>query len=304
MSDLVSKILDRDVSRAQIEPIRIIAEPLLQDVIDDAVGVFARCSHTAPDGDANLGILPPFHHIIEMVDGVQVLLAESGVAASLPVLRSAFEALVGIKYVLKENSENRALCYVVADLKDRIRWYDSMDPRTDRGTQYRQDIGLKDNPDYPIPPLDEVERGRAQIEGLLEQPLFRPHSDEYERTRRARKGIPPWFSLYEGPRNLRELTRVTGDLDDYVILYSHWSKTAHAVDLSSQLGEKEGIATIRVIRSPQNIEQQYLFATYFLLEAGRLILGYYRQGELVRYAKWYKERISTRLERLEAIETE
>lgn len=304
MSDLAAKLLDREVSRAQIEPIRSIGEPLLHKVIDEAVTVFTRCSHTAADGDVNLGILPPFHHVIEMSDGVQILLGESGVAASLPVLRSAFEALVGLKYVLREDTEARALCYVVSDLKDRIRWYDSMDPNTDRGKQYRQDIDLANNPDYPIPAFEEVDKGRRRLQQLLEQPLFKPHSEEYDRTKRLRKRTPPWYSLHDGPRHLRELTKATGDLDDYTVLYSQWSKTTHGVDLSRQLSEQEGVATIRVIRSPEGIQQSYLFAVYFVLEAMRLVLAYYRPGELERHAEWYKREISGSLERLESIKTE
>ena len=167
MAGLASTLLDRDLARAQIDPIRRLGDPLLRQVIDEGVAVFERCNQTAPDGDVNLGVLFPFHHILEMADGVQILLAESGVAVSQPVLRSAFEALVGLKYVLSNNTEVKALCYVVADLKDRIRWYDSMDPTTDRGRRYREDVGVENKPGFPIPAVDDVRRARSQ---RLEEP--------------------------------------------------------------------------------------------------------------------------------------
>ncbi len=304
MAGLAPTLLDRDIARAQIDPIRRLGDPLLRQVIDEGVAVFERCNQSAPDGDVNLGVLFPFQHILEMADGAQILLAESGVTASQPVLRSAFEALVGLKYVLSNNTEVKALCYVVADLKDRIRWYDSMDPTTDHGRRYREDVGIENKPGFPIPAIDDVRRARSQLEGLLLQPPYREHADEYDRLLRARKRRPHWYSLYDGPASFRELTSVTGDLDDFVILYGQWSKTTHAVDLARQLGREGGVATIQIIRAPDGIEQRYLFAIYFVLEATRRVLQHYRPGELERYARWYKQSVSVPLERLEQIETD
>jgi len=63
-------ILDRDTARVQTREIRELAGPVLRKVVDEAAGVFERCSQTAKDGDENLGILMPLHHAIEMLDGV------------------------------------------------------------------------------------------------------------------------------------------------------------------------------------------------------------------------------------------
>ena len=57
----MSGLLDRDLSVAQTREIRELGRPVLQSVVDTAVGVFERSSQTAGDGDANLGILMPFH---------------------------------------------------------------------------------------------------------------------------------------------------------------------------------------------------------------------------------------------------
>lgn len=78
----MSGLLDRDLSVAETREIRELGRPVLQSVVDTAVGVFERSSQTAGDGDANLGILMPFHHAIEMLDGVEVLLDGSCVVAS------------------------------------------------------------------------------------------------------------------------------------------------------------------------------------------------------------------------------
>ena len=70
----MNSILDRDTALAQTREIRELGSPILRSVIDEAAGIFERSSQTAPDGDENLGILMPFHHAIEMLDGAEVLL--------------------------------------------------------------------------------------------------------------------------------------------------------------------------------------------------------------------------------------
>lgn len=303
MGDATSTtVLDREIARVQIEKVRDLCSPVLREVIDEGVGIFERCSQTAPDGDENLGILFPFHHLLEMADGIDVLLAESAVVASHPLLRAVFEALLGIKYVLSEDTARRALSYVVADVKARVAWYEDMDPETDRGKQFRAETGLRRADGFPFPDVEQTRAAKANLEKMLAREPYDELTREFERLRKRRNRKPAWYSLFDGPGNLRELARDVGELPNYDILYRQWSKTTHAADLDRQLTAGNSGAAVRVIRSPIGIETRYIFAINFVLETSRHILEHYRRGELERQSKWYMEKISPQLKRIEAIE--
>ena len=78
----MNRLLDREASLVQSDEIRELGRPVLRSVVNEAVGIFERSSRTPGNGDENLGILMPFHHAIEMLDGVEVLLDASCVVAS------------------------------------------------------------------------------------------------------------------------------------------------------------------------------------------------------------------------------
>ena len=296
----MTRILDRDISVAQTREVRDIGRPILRSVIDETTGIFERCSETAPDGDENLGILMPLHHLIEMLDGTEVLLDQSCVVASATTLRSAYEASLAVRYVLQDDTSRRALCYVAGDILDRIRWYEEKDPNTERGKTFRRDMKIGPDSDFPMPDPDFAKNRVATLRTLLATPEYAAITAEHARLVERRRN-PPWYSLFDGPASLRGLAERLGAVDDYLILYRTWSRTAHAVDLERQLTSQEGEGAVHVIRAPLGIPGMYQLACGLGVEAARPVLEYYRPGELTRFAAWFLNSIQPVLEKLGAI---
>ncbi len=73
--------------------------PLLRELVNHATLVYVRCSR-APDRDRiageNEGLAPAvlYQQIIELTDSLEVLMSESCVNGAVPLLRSAFEAIL------------------------------------------------------------------------------------------------------------------------------------------------------------------------------------------------------------------
>lgn len=107
------KLLERDLSLAISEQTRRVVGPVLREVVDQGLAVFERCSVTAKGRDEQFGILTPFLHVMEMLDGVEVLLDASAVVPAQVVLRGAFEALLTVEFVTERDTEQRAAAYVV-----------------------------------------------------------------------------------------------------------------------------------------------------------------------------------------------
>ena len=70
----MANFLDRETALAQTRNIRGLGAPILLALTDWGAEIFERCSGTAPNGEEDLGILMPLHHLVEMLDGIEVLL--------------------------------------------------------------------------------------------------------------------------------------------------------------------------------------------------------------------------------------
>ena len=289
-------LLDRETSLVQTREIRELGGPVLRSVVDEAVGIFQRSSQTAAGADENLGILMPFHHAIEMLDGVKVLLDESCVVASHTPLRSAYEASLAVRYVLADDIEQRALSYVVGDIYERLHWYEEHDPESNRGKQFISEMGLAEGSDFPMPNLADAE----PLKNMLAREPFAPIAEAYERVSRETSGRVKWYSLFGGPRSVKDLARSLGQLDDYLVLYRMLSKTVHATDMSRQLTKThDGTApAVTVVRSPMGMPHTYVSSISIGVEVTKAIMEHYRSGESTRFAKWYLEEVSPVAEQL------
>ena len=81
------------------EPVRS-ASLLLREVLNYASNVFGRCDHSSGTGDGPILLL--YLHMIQMIDGVEVLLSQCCVDAAIPLLRSSFECLLAMDYILED----------------------------------------------------------------------------------------------------------------------------------------------------------------------------------------------------------
>ena len=122
-------LLERDISIEQTREIREMAGPILRSVVDESANLFGRSFETSDNQkDKNFVALMSFHHVIEMLDGVEVLLDRSCVVASQPPLRSAFEASLVMRHVLADTTEANAQRYIAHAIRNRIKWLDEYAP--------------------------------------------------------------------------------------------------------------------------------------------------------------------------------
>ena len=298
----MSSLLDRETSLAQTHEIRALGGPVLRRVVDEAVGIFERCSQTGAGADENLGILMPFHHAIEMLDGVEVLLDRSCVVASYTPLRSAFEVSLAVRYVLAGDIKRRALSYVVGDTYEWIHWYEEHDPESNRGKQFISEMGLAEGSDFPMSNLADAE----PLKTMLAREPFAPIAEEYKRVSRKTSGRVKWYSLFGGPKSVKDLAGSLGQLDDYLIFYREMSKTVHGTDLSGRLiTAQDGTSTsVSAVRSPIGMPRTYALSIYIGSEVSKAIMEHYRPDELTRLAKWYLEEVNPVVEKLSQIEEE
>ena len=292
-------LLYRELAKVAAKDIIEIASPLLQELVNYATNAFARCAtSTSGREDEDSAVLTLYLHIIEMTDGVEVLVSQSCPAPAIPLVRSSFEALLSIKYILEEDYVRRSLSWLVDYAHKRLAFYESIDPSTDRGKAFQKplrDHEYEAMQNVPLPPQAEVQKRITNWRDFLAKPHIRPIEVEFQKCKGKgkRKRRPNWYKLFGGPGSLFELAHHLKRGVDYEVLYRHWSSIAHAHDLSRFITvTTEGEAAIRGLRDPSKIKEVTRQATLYIFEATRLILGRFRPGENID--EWYTREVRER----------
>jgi hypothetical protein len=293
----LESLLYRELAQVAAKDIIEIASPLLQELVNYATNAFARCAtSTSGREDEDSAVLTLYLHIIEMTDGVEVLVSQSCPVPAKPLLRSSLEALLSIKYILEADYVRRSLCWLVEYAHKRLAFYESIDPSTDRGKAFQKplrDHEYEAMQNVPLPPQAEVQKRITNWQDFLVKPHIQPIEAEFQRCKKEHKRRPNWYELFGGPRGLIGLSRHLKREVDYEVFYRHWSSIAHAQDVSRFITvTAEGEAAIRGLRDPSEIKEVTRHAALYILEATRLVLRKFRPGEDI--GRWYTDEVRER----------
>jgi len=298
------KLLDREFSKAMARPIAELATPLLQELVNSGLMVFRRCekeaSRTGKENE-DLAAMVLYRHVIEMVDAVEVLVANSCGTAAIPVLRSAFEGTLGLLYLLSDDAiyVNRALSWLVANIHVAIKTRQVLEPGSEKGKEYAQLYAKEFDRVIPRVPNAAIAAEIQQLEELLQTPQFSPITEEYQRTKITLKRDPDWFSLYGGPKNRAELATSLGMGAMYRLLYGDWSTLAHGNDLYRYLANESGRPAYDGVRRPNELRSISQLSASLLLMASRSMIQKFREGENLE--PWYTREVKPLLDKLSAL---
>ena len=114
-TDAHPNILDRDIAHVSARPAADTVSVLLREVVNHATMALVRCEGAGcGEENVDLAALFLYRHMIEMTDGVDVLVLESAVTPAVPLLRSVFEASLALEYILEDSGKykERALSWI------------------------------------------------------------------------------------------------------------------------------------------------------------------------------------------------
>ena len=298
-TESMKTILDRDISKVLAKDVIECAVPLLTELVNDGTNVFARCLGSSKgERGENEPVLLSYLHIVEMVDAIQVLVAEACYTPAAPLLRSAFEALVAIEYMLKRDYSRRSTAYLVFQAHHRMDRLDLLDPDTEKGRRFYEDMAndeaLKHIDLSPLIPYAREEKKKKRI--ILGTERYSKAEEEYQRLKPKH-----WYKLFNGPANLRDLADQVGYRAKYDYLYRAWSAIAHGGGISRFKGNADGErVAIKPIRNmiddlaKNELATTASFAVWIILEAKNLVLAKFHPGEEDSTKRWYLAEIRER----------
>jgi hypothetical protein len=208
---------------------------------------------------------------------------------AIPLVRSSFEALISLEYILESRQEytRRSLAWLAGYVHKRLDFYDSLIPSSAKGAAFAQALRRdKTIRTVVLPAQSEVTMAIANLRQLLARSQFKDIEVEYGR----RKKRPNWYALFGGPNDLRGLAQHLKRDSQYDFLYRLWSTTSHAQDFSPFIARTlRGESGIRGLRDPSQLRDVASFSATFLLEATRIVLKKFRPGENI--ASWYEAEV-------------
>jgi hypothetical protein len=293
----LESILYREFSKAQAEQIIEIASDVLQELVNFASNALVRCA-TSTTGNENedLAILSLYRNVMEMTDGIEVLVSQSCAIPAIPLVRSSFESLISMLYIVEEDSKyvERSLAWLIDYIHQRLALYESLDPNTARGQDFQQSISLDDTVrTLQLPSQADINNAIQNLQNLLAKPQLQVLNQDFLNLRGAKK----WHRLYGGPDNIRELARHVGRIVQYDFLYRYWSRVSHGHDFAPFIVKTpDGDSGIRGIRDSSELKSVANFAATFMLGATRIIIGKFRPDEDIR--TWYEREVQPKYTQL------
>ena len=293
-------ILYRELSIIDGKEVIDISCAVLQELVNYSTKVFARCATSTSDEEENIPVPLLYLHMVEMTDGIEVLLSKCCAVPAKPLLRSSFEALLSIEYILAEKYALRALSWLAFFMRKRLALYKSYDSSTTEGKDLHRLLSadkIAGDVELEYPP--EFDDFILNYEERLASPKFEPVRDEIERYRQENNSRPKqWYQLsgppppQRAPWNLQQLAKHLERGGMYEVLYREWSSIQHAVAPSRFIAttDKETQA-IRALRDPSQVATVADFAVTFMVNATRLVLQKFRPGEESSFSKWYVQEV-------------
>jgi hypothetical protein len=266
---------------------------MLSEIVNQGLAVFARCRQSSKGvGDDDVAPLYLYLHLVEMLDGVDVLVSQSCPLPGTLLLRSAFEAMISLEYILKEDTSRRSRAWLFHYVTKRRGAFDVLDPESQRGKSLRESLE-REHPGIPLPSKGDIELAAAPAVDFLGREEYEEVKSEIAQYRRDHdRRSPRWYALFGGPTSIELLARAVEKDALYQVLYRHWSGVAHAEDISRFITRTpSGQSAIRPLRDPLDVPQVATLAASVFLDASNSLLGHFRPSETY-FRKWYLEEIA------------
>lgn len=292
-------LLDRELSASNMQRLDDIACGPLREAVNDATRAFRRCLDAATASEeAPAAPFSLYRQSIQLATGIEVLLSTSCAEAAIPLLRSLFETVLGLKYILEESDSYRArsLACVFADMRRRLDFF-----KTVRDGKISSELAARLGESHiegaVVPQIEK-------LQAALDEPFMEDVSKAYKKRQTPRRRFPRWYSLDNA--TLTSLGKLADHLecrDMYLLAYSRWSGVVHGSSVTQAFDPVgDGTAGVKQVRHPEQLCQIAERTLDFLSDGTMEMLGRFRPAEEVSMMNWYRSQIIPAMERLKKIE--
>jgi hypothetical protein len=292
MPDLpLQTILDRE------GPIIVLREhfspqiTLLKELANYGSNLIVRAYQSSDKGlvDAIVcGVL--LKQVVAMIDAVETLLSSACVHAAHLAGRALFEASIYLEWILKGNTDEKAMNYCVSNLRAERTWA----MRAIRGTPESQAFNAQTKDlNYDIhasnPTLEpEAKKHLDEVNRILSQPELKVIDEAFEGKKRKSKREPLWYTG-QGYASIRHIAKSIGRSAEYNVFYPIASEITHSASYKNHIRFAGKKIEFKPIRNLEGISILLHFVFIATIRTYRVVLEHYRSGELPSFRRKYFE---------------
>jgi hypothetical protein len=220
IASLTSRILDRNRAKLQAKSVIDLAGPLLKEIVDFGSATYASCLKVTEGEGLHKPALALYHHVLQMTDGIQVLIENSCVGPVVPLSRSALEAVLSLEYLFKDY-ENRSLIWRYYRLRKNLQQFD--------WAEQDEDVKAFERSYFGEPGFEK----KSELRKIRERVESDKYRNLHDRLKDDKKVPDLWCKWVKdgnktGPPNLAALAQKLGMTLVYKIVYKPYSRFAHA----------------------------------------------------------------------------
>lgn len=242
-------------------------------------------------------------HSVAMLDALEILLSQGATIASQLPLRTMFETSLYIDWILKKDTEKRALQYYVWHLRKKKRTNLSIFKGTKENLDFIQT--LKDTPlEKVLPNLkieqSEVKRQNDEIDKLLTSKKYQTINSEFNRLQKKKHDVA-WYK----PWGVNSISEMAGKLNrkaEYNIFYSHLSEITHSHSINQHISFQGDKLIFENVRNLQGIDTIIRYGVTIAFKIYRRILETYSPDEQQNFSRKYIEEWRKRFNSITRIE--
>lgn len=230
----------------------------LSDLIDEAIDFGTNLLKWELDngtkGDEQIVALLFFRNILSVADGISILIRNSSVDTSKPLVRVLLESIFNLEYLLQDDTEKRALSFFVWNAHKDLKFLEQIDFTSEAGKQTKANITKdKFSKDVVFENRSEFKICKENTQELLKLPQYIPIEEEYQRTVAIKKN-PNWFSLFDGPSDYVQLASKVNLDALYQFHYRSYSRSIHSTNVHKDVFflNPDGTSSIIQIRNPKD----------------------------------------------------
>lgn len=276
----IEAVLNREFSIAKSIELRETYSSYLEELCNIASTVFGRGERSASRVKGNpASLLHLYHHIIQVADGIHVLCNNSCFNASFPLLRSLWEASLSMQYMTEDNFEDRSIAWIVCYYLEKLEEVENLNFQTPKGLEFiklkESDENLKDW-DLGFTDQNQIRKITNNLKNIINKSKYKSVLEKIPKNALKNKS---WYSVNNGPLNLKELAIKLNRPIEYEIFFKHSSSITHGKDAGRAVKFFEGRWYIQDIRNKDNGEYIYKLTCKYIFDATIVIMNKIRPDE-------------------------
>jgi hypothetical protein len=280
-------ILDRNLYPQWIKEHFSDSIELVRDFVNYGTKLVPRCFVSSDRKlDDVVIVISMLKHSIALLDSIEILASAAAPSQGNIILRSLWEMNLYIKWILKEDTDSRAMMYYIFEQRLRLYWTKAAKKGTNESVvhlQFMQDGPSDMQNSFKDPELIDYEIER--IESLLNSKECKKINNKFDAIKKAQRDRN-WFSV-SGVKSIRDMAKSVDMEAEYHVHYSGYCKVTHGQVFFNQVGFRNKEVIYEPIRNMKGLDILLLSSITYMMRIYTLIIRRYRPDEEIIFNKKY-----------------